>query len=237
MNRPHIELEKPDISEHGSGGQTADERLYMQLQVFTDCPNIGAAIQAVQAAGLDGVVYEAMNDHRGIALLTFGRDPGIFIDSVRPLVQAAPFNAYTPLPAFTMIGRSYALGHEQDLNDTLFGRPRNTVLNPAWPWAIWYPLRRHGSFAKLDPAEQRKILMEHGKIGMAYVQADHVHDVRLACHGLDANDNDFVIGLIGRELTPLSKIVENMRKTTQTSQYLEKLGPFFVGRVAYQSRA
>jgi chlorite dismutase len=78
--------------------------------------------------------------------------------------------------------------------------------------------------------------MEHGKIGMAYVQHDLVHDVRLACHGLDAGDNDFLIGLIGRELAPLSKIVENMRKTRQTSLYLERLGPFFVGRAAWRSK-
>ena len=99
---------------------------------------------------------------------------------------------------------------------------------------MWYPLRRKGSFAKLEPGEQRSILMEHGKIGMAYVQHDLVHDVRLACHGLDVNDNDFLIGLCGKELGPLSKIVENMRKTEQTSQYLEQLGPFFVGRAIWQ---
>jgi chlorite dismutase len=46
-----------------------------------------------------------------------------------------------------------------------------------------------------------------------------------------------VIGLIGKDLYPLSKIVETMRKTQQTSLYLEHLGPFFVGRVVWQSPA
>jgi chlorite dismutase len=59
--------------------------------------------------------------------------------------------------------------------------------------------------------------------------------VRLASHGLDQHDSDFVIGLIGKELAYLSKMVEAMRRTTQTSQYIERLGPFFVGHVAYQS--
>jgi chlorite dismutase len=60
-------------------------------------------------------------------------------------------------------------------------------------------------------------------------------DIRLACHGLDVNDNDFVIGLIGKDLAPLSQLVETMRPTAQTSEYLEKLGPFFVGRVLWRS--
>jgi chlorite dismutase len=69
---------------------------------------------------------------------------------------------------------------------------------------------------------------------MAYGRAGLGHDLRLACHGLDKNDNDFVVGLIGPELTPLSMIVQRMRKTKQTSLHLEKLGPFFIGKVAWQ---
>jgi len=49
------------------------------------------------------------------------------------------------------------------------------------------------------------------------------------------HDNDFVIGLVGRDLHPLSHLVQTMRKTVQTSQYLESLGPFFVGHVLWQS--
>ena len=56
-------------------------------------------------------------------------------------------------------------------------------------------------------------------------------------HGLSKDDNDFVVGLIGKELYPLSAIVQTMRKTQQTSLYLERLGPFFVGRAVWQSPA
>jgi chlorite dismutase len=102
---------------------------------------------------------------------------------------------------------------------------------------VWYPLRRSGRFAQLPIEEQRVILAEHGAIGMSFGAADYAHDIRLACHGLDKHDNDFVVGLIGKDLYPLSKIVETMRKTQQTSLYLERLGPFFVGRVVWQSPA
>ena len=124
-----------------------------------------------------------------------------------------------------MFGRTYSLGYEPDLHETLIERPRRTVLNPAWRWATWYPLRRSGRFSQLSPEEQRTILAEHGAIGMTFGAADLAHDVRLACHGLDRDDNDFVIGLIGKELFPLSAVVQAMRKTQQTSLYLDRLGP------------
>ena len=71
---------------------------------------------------------------------------------------------------------------------------------------------------------------------MAFGAADLAHDVRLACHGLDRDDNDFVIGLIGKDLFPLSAVVQSMRKTQQTALYLDRLGPFFVGRAIWRSR-
>jgi chlorite dismutase len=57
----------------------------------------------------------------------------------------------------------------------------------------------------------------------------------LSCFGLDQHDNDFVIGLIGADLYPLSACVQQMRKTRQTSQYIEAMGPFFVGKAFWQS--
>jgi chlorite dismutase len=103
------------------------------------------------------------------------------------------------------------------------------------PWHVWYPLRRTGAFARLEPQEQSTILREHATIGFAYGQAELAHDVRLACHGLDAEDNEFVIGLVGRELYPLSHLVQAMRKTKQTSEFIAKMGPFFVGMVTHRN--
>jgi len=85
------------------------------------------------------------------------------------------------------------------------------VLNPEWNWAVWYPLRRTGAFEQLEGREKGGILREHATIGRAYGEQDLAHDVRLACHGLDTNDNEFL-------------------GTVQTSQYIQQMGPFFVGR-------
>ncbi len=232
-------LEAPDLSEKGGlkGGvpQRSDERLFMQLLAFGNCADARGAAATLQSAGVTGVVYEDLNDPRGIAILVLHRDPNYFVDTIRPLLQCEPFSHLVQKPELTMFGRTYALGYEPDLQDVLFARPTRTVLNPDWRWAVWYPLRRNGRFAQLPGEEQRVILAEHGAIGMTFGAADLAHDIRLACHGLDKNDNDFVVGLIGKELFPLSAIVQTMRKTQQTALYLDRLGPFFIGRVAWQS--
>jgi chlorite dismutase len=202
----------------------------MQLMAFGGCDDARALLRSLNDAGIEAAVYEDLNDPRGAAVLTLDTDPNGFVDRVRPLLTSGPFQGLQLKPELTMFGRTYSLGYEPDLRDTLVDRPRRTVMHPEWRWAIWYPLRRSGRFARLPPEKQRTILAEHGAIGMTFGAADYAHDIRLACHGLDRDDNDFVIGLIGKELFPLSAVVQAMRKTQQTSLYLDRLGPFFVGR-------
>ena len=74
-------------------------------------------------------------------------------------------------------------------------------------------------------------------LGRRYGEAGYAVDVRLECHGLDRDDNEFVIGLIGPEIYPLSKLVKDMRATRQTAEFIQQMGPFFVGKVLYQSTA
>jgi hypothetical protein len=226
-----------DVRERGANQQASDRRLFMQLQVWSGCADSKPLVATVERSRIEGVLYHDLNDPAGVALLALHEDPVFFATGLRELLHGEPFASLRHRPDLTMLGRTYASGFEADLDDWLLGRPRRTVLNPAWPWGIWYPLRRAGAFARLSPQEQGAILKEHGTQGRAYGDADLAHDVRLACHGLDTNDNDFVIGLIGRELHPLSHLVQAMRRTAQTSQYLQSLGPFFVGHVLWQSPA
>jgi chlorite dismutase len=231
--------EPPDLSERGGmkGGQPQrlDERLFMQLLVYGGCRDAKGLAQALAMPGLDGAVYEDANDPQGVGILTLTRDPNFFLNTLRPILNGPAFASLAAKPEFTMLGRTYAIGYEPDLPEAILHRPRRYVLAREWPWAVWYPLRRNGRFAQLPPEEQRVILAEHGAIGMAFGAGDYAHDIRLACYGLDKNDNDFVIGLLGKELYPLSAIVQAMRKTQQTSLYLDRLGPFFVGRAVWQS--
>jgi chlorite dismutase len=238
-DRPEQHLAAVDVAEHGRSADgettTLDRRLYMQLHAYGGAGETAALSAALAEAGVVGTLYEDVNDPAGVALLTVSESPDVFVTEYRSFLRAAPFSELQPKPDLTMLGRTYAIGYEEDLSETLVERPRRRVLDPALSWAIWYPLRRAGSFEQLSRREQDAVLMEHGGIGMAFGRAGLGYDIRLACHGLDRDDNDFVVGLLGPELHPLSIIVQRMRKTKQTSLHLERLGPFFVGRVAWQS--
>jgi len=223
--------------ERGANEQTSARRIFMQLQVFTAVAEPKPLVAALERSGGLAVLYADLNDPLGVGILTLAEDPAFFAGELRALLGREPFSGLTRRAELTMLGRTYASGFEPDLDDWLLHRPRRTVLNPAWPWAIWYPLRRTGAFARLAPEEQAGILREHGTIGRGYGDADLAHDVRLACHGLDTHDNDFVIGVIGRELHPLSHLIQTMRRTAQTSSYIHSLGPFFVGHALWQSAA
>lgn len=233
------ESEKLDLLEHGRAEDgsriTSNRRLFMQLFAYGGCGDTTALVDALVSNGIAGALYEDVNDPSGVALITFSEDPAYFVEDVRRFLRRTPFAELVPKPEYTMLGRTYALGYEPDLVDGLIHRPIRRVLDRTLAWAVWYPLRRAGSFEQLPPKEQNTILMEHGGVGRAYGKAGYVHDVRLACHGLEKYDNDFVIGLLGPELFPISSVVQRMRRTRQTSLHLERLGPFFVGRVAWQS--
>lgn len=228
-----------DIREHGTDRdgtkRSSDRRLFLQLQVFGECHDRQAVQKELEARSIDAALYQDVNNPRGIGVLTMNEDPKFFATTATEIFQSAPFQTLVLKEDFTMLGRTYTTGFEPNLEDWLLDKPRRTALNPDWPWAIWYPLRRTGAFAALPRDEQGKILREHGAIGRTYGEEDLAHDIRLACHGLDTHDNEFVIALVGKELYPLSHVVQTMRKTKQTSQYIQSMGPFFVGYAVWQS--
>lgn len=226
----------PDMSEKGrrQGRQISlDRRLFMKFTAFQGSAEDAA--RALAASGLEGALYRDVNDPNGFGVIVLAEDPTLFVTTLRDVFNDAPFTGMGHQPQFDMLGRTYAIGYEPDLEEVLFDRPRGRILDPELPWAVWYPLQRSKSFYRLLDERQREILAEHGGIGRRYGEAGLAADIRLACHGLDRNDNDFVIGLVGRQLHPLSALVREMRATEQTSQYLDRLGPFFVGHVLWQS--
>jgi len=227
-----------DIREKGrdAAGEviTSDRRLYMQLLAFGDAADPAPLVAALNASSIGGALYLDVNDPAGVALVTASESPEFFLNDLRSFLAQSPFATCAPKPDFTMFGRSYAVGYEADLDHVLVNRPLSRLCDSAMPWAIWYPLRRKGTFEQLDANEQRDIMSEHGRIGAQFSSAGHGQDIRLACHGLDRHDNDFVIGLVGPQLHPLSAMVQTMRKTRQTSEFLEELGPFLVGKAVWQ---
>lgn len=230
--------ESLDLREKGGarGGerQASDRRLFVQLLAFGDSTDSSVLVRALEESGLEGVLYEDANDPTGVGLMTWAADPAFFVTRLRRFLQRSPFAELTQKPEFTMLGRTYSIGYEPQLEDWLLDRPRRVATGTGARWAIYYPLRRTGAFSQLTDDEQMAVLREHGTIGHRFGEAGYAQDLRLACFGLDQNDNDFIIGLVGKELFPLSACIQAMRRTKQTAGYVDRMGPFFVGRALWQ---
>ena len=226
-----------DLSEKGRGGESLDRRLFVQFLGFGGIDPAGESllVRDLENSSLTAVLYSDINDYKGAGLLTMSEDPEFFVTELRQFLSDSSFAELKPKPEHTMLGRTYSLGYEKDLERTLISGPKQKIFDPELVWAIWYPLRRAKAFETLTHEEQRAVLGEHGKVGFQFGDAGYAKDIRLASHGFDKNDNDFVIGILGGDLYPLSALVERMRKTQQTSRYLESLGPFFIGKKLFST--
>ena len=117
------ELPTVNVSERGAeqGGQpqVMDRRLFMQFLAF-HADGSGAdvrgksVVSALSERGVRGVVYDDVNDPRGLGVLTWSENPAHFVRAVRP-VLADPALGLVLRPELTMLGRSYSTGYEQDL--------------------------------------------------------------------------------------------------------------------------
>lgn len=222
--------------------QAMDRRLYLQLLAFGECEDTPALAHELREVSreftdppLEWVLYEDLADPQGVALVLLDEDPRRLTERQRYLCRATALAHMVLKEDLVMFGRTYATGRDPDLSEVLFERPRNYLFNRAWPWAVWYPLRRKPEFERLPREEQVRILMEHASMGRVFGECDYAHDVRLACYGMDRNDNEFVVGLVGPDLHRLSRLVQEMRKSRQTSEYIQSLGPFLVGYAVARS--
>src|SRR5450755_4274218 len=81
-----------DITEYGMAKdgkpQSINRRCYFQLLVFTGCSDTKSVTEAVAASGFDAVVYNDVNDPRGVGLLFMNEDPAFFAKNVRALLNA-----------------------------------------------------------------------------------------------------------------------------------------------------
>ena len=214
--------------------QAIDRRLYLQLQVFSNIDR-ESAVAGLEANNTPAVAYADLNDPRGLGVLLWDEDPLALSQRTGELYNTPFFREATMRPEFTMLGRTYAFGREDDVEYWLTKRPIEAATFPDRPWAVWYPLRRKPEFYRLPKQEQAEMLREHGIIGHHYGSAGYAADIRLECFGMDANDNEFVLGLLSENLYWLSRLVKEMRGTKQTGEFMQSLGPFFVGHTIYQN--
>lgn len=226
-----------DLSEKGRTADgkpvSLDRRLFMQFTAFRH-GNPNELANQFEKVSAQAVIYQDLHDPNGFGVMAYCEDPGYIVDQIQPIYHADALREMEYREEFTMVGRTYSIGYEADLEDVLINRPIKRLCDPATPWAVYYPVRRSGQFEKQSREDQRKMLMEHGGIGHAYGKAGFATDIRLAGHGLNKEDNDFIVGLLGEKLFPLSALVQHMRRTRQTSEFIQKMGPFFVGRAIWQ---
>ncbi len=221
--------------------QAMDRRLYVHFAAYRGAARLEDLTAALRRAEekicrrAEWVVYLDAVDPRAFAVAALDESPEELMVFMRTLAEESPFAQCEIDTERTLYGRTYSSGREPDLEEALLQRPRHHLFHPEWNWAIWYPLRRKPEFERLSRQEQAQILMEHAMMGRVYGECDYAHDIRLACYGLDRRDNEFVVGLVGANLHRLSRLVQEMRKSRQTSEYIQSLGPFFVGRVAARS--
>src|SRR4030088_2907327 len=88
--------EPPDLSERGGTKdgqpQRSNARLFMQFLAFGGRSDATPVADALARAKISGVLYEDLNDPRGIGLLTFSDDPDFFLDRVRPVLNGLGFS-------------------------------------------------------------------------------------------------------------------------------------------------
>ncbi len=210
----------------------SDNTLFVQLQVFDIEPAAGpralvsALSRRLREKRIDGVIYGDANDHRGLGLLTWASDPAAILENVHALLGGKRFSALTPRPGWVMFGR--VSGESADAVPEV-------VLHAEQRWATWYPTRNKPEWGTLDKAKKTAAQKEHGAVAKKFIDNDKVSYVRLSCNGLDPEDNDHIFGLTATSLEDISLLQEAMRGTSQIANYVDKIGPVFVGRKVWQN--
>ncbi len=157
----------------------------------------------VRRAGSTGALYVDANDPQGIGIMVASEDPDYFVTRLATLFNRRPFADFVHRPRVRH-ARSQLL-------DRLRVRPRGhtareAARKAAEPREYTGPSGTRCSAPRSSrpcPADhQRRILAEHGSLAKRYGAGGHAADVRLACHGLDSNDNDFIVGLARTQATP-----------------------------------
>ncbi len=82
QERPPVNpAEAVDVREKGRSATgevlSSDRRLFMQFMAFGGSKDSARLSQALNRAGIDGVLYEDINDPYGVGLLTFSESPAI----------------------------------------------------------------------------------------------------------------------------------------------------------------
>ncbi|MCX7809258.1 MAG: hypothetical protein N2515_11685, partial [Deltaproteobacteria bacterium] len=146
---PEIDLREWGGRKEGER-QSLDRRLFFQLLAFDVHDDVTQAISAlsnaISQAHIPALLLRELNAPRTIAILSWSEDPLHFIERILPLFEDR--ERFAQRREYTMLGRTYSLGHEPELEHALLHRPVEYCLREGWDWHVWYPLRRSGAFER-----------------------------------------------------------------------------------------
>ena len=95
---------KIDVREHGANEKTLNERLFFQLLAFGDCGNFEAIVKLQHRSKIEAVIYQDINDSKGIAVLVMNKDHDYFDTEWREILNSSEFNKLSSKPELTMLG-------------------------------------------------------------------------------------------------------------------------------------
>src|SRR6476619_54820 len=107
-----------DLAEKGRrAGQviSLDRRLFMKFTAFGRCLDAEAAARALASDGAQAALYADANDPQGIGVMVASENPEYFVTNLRTLFSRLPFADCVHKPELDMLGRTYSIGYEQDL--------------------------------------------------------------------------------------------------------------------------
>src|SRR2546425_8982035 len=99
---------KADVRERGAGGQHADRRLFMQLQVLGGCADPKPLVTALETSRLEAVLYQDVNDPRGVGVPGMSEGPTAPGGAYPALLKTETSAGLSLRRALTMLGRTYA---------------------------------------------------------------------------------------------------------------------------------
>ena len=92
------EEQRVDVRERGAS-QQSDRRLFMQLQAFGGCLDTKPLVRALEGAGQDAVLYQDVNDPRGVGRVGMHEDPAFFAGPFRELLNTGAFGDLCSSPS------------------------------------------------------------------------------------------------------------------------------------------
>src|SRR5207253_95469 len=107
---------KRDGREWGAAPRTPGRSLTSPLQAFGGCTDAKPLVRALEASRMEAVLYQDVNDPRGVGVLGMSEDPTFLVGPFRELLNGAAFGELILKPELTMLGRTYASGFEADLD-------------------------------------------------------------------------------------------------------------------------